>query len=81
VPTAYDPDLFADIETLLLDRHANTPPNGANWSLYVGKNAPAGRWTLKITDDGVGSVGRNGAIVPQWTLELVGTPATCRVSL
>jgi hypothetical protein len=81
VPTSYDPALFADIETLLLDRYANSPPNGVNWSPYVGKNAPAGRWTLKITDDGVGSTGRNGTIAPQWILEIHGSAATCRLNL
>ena len=81
VPTSYDPELFADIETLLLDRYANTPPNGTNWSPYINRNAPAGRWTLKITDDGANSSGRYGAIVPRWTLELHGTPATCRLNL
>jgi len=69
IPTYYDPDLAATVETLLLDNHANLPPTGARLSQAFNGDDAQGQWTFKVVDDGL-IPGRNEALLTQWQLEL-----------
>lgn len=69
IPTHYDTELFANIETLLLDNHANLPPTGARLSQAFNGDDASGQWTFKVVDDGL-IPGRAEALLTQWQLEL-----------
>jgi len=68
IPSYYDAELGATIETLVLDNHANLPPTGARLSQAFNGDDAQGQWTFKIVDNG--TPGRFEALLMQWQLEL-----------